>query len=213
MNDLYGPDHLQRELGLTDSQRARIQIHRDVLADWSQRMNLIGPKELDLYWRRHALDSAQLLALAPGARRWIDLGAGAGFPGLILAALLAEEADAEITLVESIGKKAAFLRAASEAMGVPAKVLHGRAEEVIPRSARFDVVTARAFAPLSRMANHFKPLLDRGAEGLFLKGADLDAELDAAAAEGWTLDTETHPSLSDPRGRILRVRSAHRRQG
>ena len=83
----YGPADLKRDLSLDDAQIARISAHRALLADWSQRMNLIGPKELDQYWRRHALDSAQLVRLAPEGRRWIDLGAGAGFPGLIVAAL------------------------------------------------------------------------------------------------------------------------------
>jgi len=206
----YGPHDLQRDLALTDAQLVRIATHRALLADWSQRMNLIGPKELDHYWRRHALDSAQLLRLAPGALRWIDLGAGAGFPGLILAALLAGVDGAQVALVESTGKKAAFLRAAIDAMGVPATVLHGRAEDLLGRGARCDVVTARAFAPLPRIIEYARPLLSRGAVGLFLKGADLASECAAAEAAGWKLESETFESLSDPRGRILRVTSARR---
>jgi len=206
----YGPADLKRDLSLDDAQIARIAAHRALLADWSQRMNLIGPKELDQYWRRHALDSAQLVQLAPEGRRWIDLGAGAGFPGLIVAALLADAPGAEVALVEATGKKAAFLREAIAVMGVPAVVLHGRAETVVPKAARYDVVTARAFAPLPRIMDYARPVLSRGAVGLFLKGADLDGELAAAAAAGWAIEADTVESLSDPRGRILRVTSARR---
>jgi 16S rRNA (guanine527-N7)-methyltransferase len=206
----YGPEDLRRDLNLSEAAMARIETHRALLADWSQRMNLIGPKELDQYWRRHALDSAQLVRLAPQARRWIDLGAGAGFPGLIIAAILADEEGAHVALVESIGKKAAFLREAIQAMRIPATVLHGRAETVIPKAARYEAVTARAFAPLPRIMDYARPVMSRGAIGLFLKGADLDSELAAAEAAGWTLEAETLESLSDPRGRILRVTSARR---
>jgi 16S rRNA (guanine527-N7)-methyltransferase len=206
----YGPDDLRRDLDLHDSAIARIETHRALLAEWSQRMNLIGPKELDQYWRRHALDSAQLVRIAPTALRWLDLGAGAGFPGLIVAALIADARGAQVFLVESIGKKAAFLREAIQAMGVPATVLHRRAEDLVRSVGRVDVVTARAFAPLPRIMDYARPLMIRGAVGLFLKGADLDSERAAAEAAGWTLEAETLESRSDPRGRILRVTSARR---
>lgn len=206
----YGPDDLRRDLDLSAAALARIEAHRALLAEWSQRMNLVGPKELDHYWRRHALDSAQLVRLAPASRRWLDLGAGAGFPGLIVAAILADAPGAHVTLVESIGKKTAFLREAIQVMGVPATVLHGRAEDVVRRAGPVDVVTARAFAPLPRIMDYARPVLSRGAVGLFLKGADLDSERAATEAAGWTLDAETFESLSDPRGRILRVTSARR---
>ncbi|NDC57734.1 MAG: 16S rRNA (guanine(527)-N(7))-methyltransferase RsmG, partial [Alphaproteobacteria bacterium] len=117
---------------------------------------------------------------------------------------------AEVALVEATGKKAAFLREAVAVMGVPAVVLHGRAETVVPKAARYDVVTARAFAPLPRIMDYARPVLSRGAVGLFLKGADLDGELAAAAAAGWAIEADTVESLSDPRGRILRVTSARR---
>jgi 16S rRNA (guanine527-N7)-methyltransferase len=210
VSETYGPQDLQRDLGLSDAAIARIAQHRAALAEWSQRMNLIGPKELDQYWRRHALDSAQLIQHAPEAKRWVDLGAGAGFPGLILAAILADTPGAEVLLIESIAKKAAFLREAAQLMGVPAKVLHGRVEDLVKGLKAVDVVTARAFAPLPRIMDYATPLLGRGALGLFLKGADLEAELAAAQAAGWRLEAEARPSLSDPRGRILMVRRAVR---
>lgn len=196
-----------RDLAVPRETAERIETHLNMLQTWSQRMNLVGPKELDHYWKRHALDSAQLVRLAPAARRWVDLGSGAGFPGLIVAAFLADAPGAEIHLVESTGKKAAFLRAAIEAMAVPAKVFHMRIEAFGAGEGRYDVVTARALAPLPRLTLYAKPILDRGAQGLFLKGADVDAELAAAGLdqEGGAYRVDVLESLSDPRGRVVRI--------
>ncbi len=205
----YGPDDLQRDLGVSRETIQRLDTHRKLLAEWSERMNLVGPKELELYWGRHALDCAQLARLAPEARRWVDLGAGAGFPGLILACLLADEAGAMVHLVESTTKKAKFLEEAIRVIGLPAKVFNDRIEAFGAGDGRYEVVTARALAPLPRLMGYAKPILDRGAQGLFLKGADLDAELAATdALNGGAYQVDVLESISDPRGRVLRITKA-----
>ena len=208
----YGPAELIRDLGVSRETVERLEAHRRLLADWSSRMNLMGPKELepDRYWRRHVLDCAQLVRIAPEARRWADLGAGAGFPGLIVACLLADQPGAAIHLVESTGKKARFLEEAVGAIGLPARVFNLRIEEFGAGEGAYDVVTARALAPLLRILEHAKPILDRGAQGLFHKGADTDAELAAAknALNGGAYRADVLESLSDPRGRIVRIRKA-----
>ena len=201
----YSVENLLSDLGVSRETGARLERHLALLTDWSARMNLIGPRELEDYWRRHALDSAQLIRHAPGAKRWIDLGSGAGFPGLVIACCLADGPGVEVTLVESNQRKAAFLREAVRATGAPAIVVAARAEDVPP--AAYDVVTARALAPLSRIIEHAKAYLDRGGVGLFLKGEDVAAEL-AEASQRWALKVEILPSLSDPRGRIVRVEGA-----
>lgn len=189
---------------------ARVEAHRALLAEWSPRINLIGPRELDEYWRRHALDCAQLVKHAPHAKTWVDLGSGAGLPGLIIAALIADEEGARVTLVETNAKKVAFLREAARAMSVPADVLHDRIENIASRVQNCDVVTARALAPLPQLIEHANPILDRGAQGLFLKGADVDAELAALgrAQHGGAFHVEVLESESDPGGRIVRVTKA-----
>jgi 16S rRNA (guanine527-N7)-methyltransferase len=204
----YGPDDFVHALPFPVPRETlgRLETHRRLLADWSQRMNLVGPRELEAFWQRHALDSAQLVALAPGAKRWVDLGAGAGFPGLVVAAFLAGRPDVSVHLVESTSKKAAFLRAVAEAAAVPVKVFNQRIEDFGAGEETYDVVTARALAPLSRLIPYAKPILDRGAIGLFHKGADLDAELAAAKnVLGGAYQADVLESLSDPRGRIVRV--------
>lgn len=208
----YGLAEFTRDLGLPVSQETaqRLETFRRLLAEWNEHTNLVGPKELDLFWSRHALDSAQLLRLAPEAKRWIDLGSGAGFPALVLACFLAEQEGASVHMVESIGKKARFLNEVIQAAGLPAQVFNMRIEDFGAGAGRYDVVTARALAPLNRLIPYAKPILDRGAQGLFHKGADLDAEMAAAndALNGGAYRAEVLESLSDPRGRIVRVTKA-----
>jgi 16S rRNA (guanine527-N7)-methyltransferase len=210
----YGPAEFQRDLGEAVPREtiARLETHRRLLEEWSERMNLVGPKELELFWSRHALDSAQVLRLAPNALRWVDLGSGAGFPGLVVAAFLAGEPGASVHLVESTGKKASFLRAVAEEAGLPVAVFNQRIEDFGAGQGPYDVVTARALAALPRLITYAKPILDRGAIGLFHKGADLDAELAAAsdALNGGAYQADVLESLSDPRGRIVRVTKASR---
>ncbi|GAM97285.1 rRNA small subunit 7-methylguanosine (m7G) methyltransferase GidB [alpha proteobacterium U9-1i] len=209
MASSYGKDDLQRDLNVSQETIARLESHRRLLGEWSQQMNLVGPKELELYWGRHALDCAQLARMAPAAKRWVDLGAGAGFPGIILACLLAETPGASVHLVESTGKKARFLEEAIRVIGLPAKVFGDRIEVFGAGEGPYDVVTARALAPLPRLMGYAKPILDRGAQGLFLKGADLDAELAATnALNGGAYQVDVLESISDPRGRVLRITKA-----
>jgi len=208
----YGPEEFQRDLGFPVSQETihRLVTYRRLLEEWSERINLVGPKELDLFWSRHVLDSAQILKFAPEAKSWVDLGSGAGFPGLVIAAFMAERSGATVQLVESIGKKAKFLTAVAEEAGLPATVYNMRIEDFGAGNGRYDVVTARALAPLPRLIGYAKPILDRGAIGLFHKGADLDAELAAAndALLGGAFRADVLESLSDPRGRIVRITKA-----
>ncbi|HVY86306.1 MAG TPA: 16S rRNA (guanine(527)-N(7))-methyltransferase RsmG [Caulobacterales bacterium] len=207
----YGRADFERDAAVSRETAERLETYRALLAEWSRRFDLIGPNELDRFWRRHALDSAQLVALAPNAKRWVDLGTGAGFPGLVIACMLAETPGADISLVESSTKKAGFLRAVIEATGVPAKVFALRIEDFTKADrSRYDVVTARALAPLKRLIEHAKPILDRGAQGLFLKGSSFEAELaDASEAlKGGAFRADVLESRSDPRGRIIRITKA-----
>ncbi len=206
----YGPAEFQQALGVSQETMQRLEAYRQLLAEWSERINLIGPRELDLFWSRHALDSAQLLSFAPEAKRWVDLGAGAGFPGLVLACFLADRPGASVHLVEATGKKARFLQAVADDLHLPAKVFNTRIEAFGAGEGPYEVVTARALAPLNRLIPYAKPILDRGAIGLFPKGANLDAELAAAkdVLIGGAYRADVLESLSDPRGRIVRISKA-----
>ena len=187
--------------GATSAQAADLERFRALLADWNQRMNLVSEASLAEFWPRHAYDSAQLLEAAPGAKVWVDIGAGAGFPGLVLAILLKGTAGARVHLVESQAKRCRFLAAVVEALGLPAEVHHARAEALALKA---DAVTARAVAPLTRLLAFARPYMARGALGLFPKGRSAEAEI-AEAREAWRFTCNIIPSRSDPGGRILKL--------
>jgi 16S rRNA (guanine527-N7)-methyltransferase len=162
-------------------------------------------------WTRHVADSLQLVPIVPKGSRWIDLGSGGGFPGIVIACALAGKSGTQVHLVESVQKKAAFLRAAASELALPAIVHAQRIEDFVSVTTEdFDVVTARALAPLDRLIGYAIPLLKRGAVGLFPKGQDVEAEL-TQASKSWTIRSDLVPSKTDPRGRIVRVRHASKR--
>jgi 16S rRNA (guanine527-N7)-methyltransferase len=191
---------------VTDSQLADLVRFQMLLADWNAVMNLVGPATIATYWTRHVLDSSQLLALAPGARTWADLGAGAGLPGVVLAILLKDTPDAKVHLVESMAKRCRFLSEVCVALDLPAQVHNMRAEDL---DLDVDVVTARACAPMTKLFGFAWPYLHRGALGLFLKGQDVATEL-FEAEKAWKFDAALQPSQSDPRGRIVQVKRLSR---
>jgi 16S rRNA (guanine527-N7)-methyltransferase len=190
---------------------ARLETIAALLAKWQKTLNLISPATLPDLWERHIADSLQLVNHVPAtARRWVDLGSGGGFPGLVAAAVMAERAGARVVLVESDTRKAAFLREAARHAALPVEVAARRIEDVSATLAPgTDVVSARALAPLPKLLDLAAPFLAAGALGLFPKGRDAEREL-TEARKGWTLDIDLAPSLSDPDGRILVVRSARR---
>jgi len=192
----------QAATGASDAAMADLEAYRALLADWNGRMNLVGPSALEDFWLRHAYDSAQLLALAPRALRWVDIGPGAGFPGVVLAILLKGRAGAVVHLVESMIKRCRFLEAVVAELGLPAELHNARAEDL---SIDCDVVVARACAPLVRLFGYARPYLKRGAVGLFLKGQDVASELEAATIS-WRFKADLIVSLSHTEGRIVRVK-------
>jgi 16S rRNA (guanine527-N7)-methyltransferase len=203
----YGPSDLVAQLGLTPDQVSDLERFRVLLEEANAVMNLVGPSAMADFWRRHALDSAQLKALAPEAKVWADLGAGAGFPGVVLAILLKGTPGAKVLLVESMAKRCRFLSHVATTLDLPAEVINARAEEVIDRPV--EVVTARACAPMERLLAYARPWLRNGAQALFLKGENVEIELQEAA-KTWTFDAELQPSSSDPKGRVVRLRRLSR---
>jgi 16S rRNA (guanine527-N7)-methyltransferase len=189
----------------------RLDVFAETLVDWNTRTNLVGASTIPQLWTRHISDSLQLLDLAPDARTWIDLGSGAGFPGLVIACALADIPGAKIHLVESNGKKATFLREAARLTGAPA-IVHGERIEKFSEvfSGPVDVVTARALAPLKLLLDQSVSLLKTGALGLFPKGQDVDAEL-TEATKYWNIKVNLAPSRTDSKGRVVVVRALERR--
>jgi len=203
-----------RALGLFPVSReteSRLDRFVEVLLRWQDKLNLIGHSTVGEIWARHVADSLQLLPLASEAKCWIDLGSGAGFPGIVLACALTGRAGAVVHLVESIGKKAAFLREAVHQLGLAAEVHAIRIEDFVKNSKlQPDVVTARALAPLDRLLELASPLLMKGTLGVFPKGQDVEGEL-TRASKYWNIDAQLVPSRTSPQARIVVVRGLKRR--
>ena len=186
--------------------REKLELLERELRRWQAIKNLVGPATLDRIWDRHIVDSLQLLDLAPDARTWLDLGSGAGFPGLVLA-IAGAERGLRVHLVESNSRKCAFLRHVVRLAGAPATIHEARLEAVIPGFVgRAEVVSARALAALPLLLEWTEPLLKAGAIGLFPKGRDAEIEL-TEARKRWTFAADILPSRTDSEARILRITS------
>lgn len=197
-----------RRFGVSRETTARLDAFVALLRTWQAKTNLVAPSTLDTLWSRHVADSLQLLSLAPTAKNWIDLGSGGGFPGMVIAAAL--EPTANIHLVESNGKKAAFLREATRVTGAPARIHAQRIEQFSQQfQGDVDVVTARALAPMTELLGYVAPLLKTGAQALLLKGQDVADEL-TQAAKYWRIEHALKPSQTDPDARIVIVRHLER---
>ena len=178
----------------------RLEVYAELLKDWQTRMNLVSNSSLDDLWRRHFLDSAQLFRLlSPRPSPLFDLGSGAGFPGMVLAIMGVPD----VTLIESNQKKSSFLREVAKETGTKVTIFADRTEQFYG-PAPANTIVARALAPLEKLIPLAKPLLARGGEFLFMKGARADEEL-TVASEKWHIDVERIRSLSDDQATILRI--------
>lgn len=177
----------------------RLQLYLDLLQQWQRTINLVGGATLRDAWRRHILDSAQLIRHLPaGAAPLVDLGSGAGLPGLVLAVMGAKD----VHLIESDQRKVAFLRAAARATGISVAVHQARIETV--RELKAAVLTARALAPLDRLLGLAEPLLTADTVCLLLKGQSFQEEL-TRASKTWTMRVQPSASLSDRSGVVLKL--------
>ncbi len=181
-----------------------------IFEKWASRINLAAPSTLADIWTRHFVDSAQLMPLGHGAKRWTDLGSGGGFPGLVVAVFLKSLDGAHIDLVESNSKKAAFLQTAIRQLDLPARVYVRRIEAIGGLIPSPDIVTARALAPLSRLLELSCPLFSVTTRGLFHKGRDYRRELEESADE-WEFDLVEHASAVENGSVILEISNLRRR--
>ena len=190
---------------------ARLDRYVDLLLEWQAKTNLVAPSTLPNLWTRHIADSLQLLALAPAAKVWLDLGSGGGFPGVVLACALAETPGTIVHLVERNAKKAAFLREALRVTSTPGMVHLADIGDTVDRiTGRVDCVTARAVAPLNQLIGLVEPLVGKGAKALFLKGQDVDAEL-TEATKCWKITPHLHSSRTGGGGWIVELDQIERR--
>jgi 16S rRNA (guanine527-N7)-methyltransferase len=197
------PEGFRETVDVSRETLARLTVYAGLVAKWQRAVNLVGRASLADPWRRHMLDSAQLMALlpphgGPDPRVVVDLGSGAGFPGMVLAILGA----GEVHLIESNRRKCAFLAEVARATGTKVSIHAARAEALHPWPAH--VVTARALAPLGRLLRLAAPFVAPGGMCLFLKGQRAQEEL-TAAEKDWKMRAEIVPSLTSRSGMIVKV--------
>jgi 16S rRNA (guanine527-N7)-methyltransferase len=211
---IRGPEDFAAAFDVSRETIERLTLYENLLRQWQKAVNLVAPGTLNEVWHRHFADSAQLLARMPAVTQsWIDLGSGGGFPGLVVAMLLAERRNGpRVTLIESDSRKGAFLREVARQAGIAVDILSTRAESVtiqvnlpLPR-----VVSARALAPLDRLLKLAAPLAPPGTTLLFGKGKDVDKEL-RAAETAWKFDVVLVPSVTDKHGRIVVITNLERK--
>lgn len=183
---------------------ARLTAYLDLVAKWNPAINLVSAASLADGWSRHVLDSAQLvLATDKSVGRWLDIGSGAGFPGLVVAILMEDSRpDMSVTLVESDRRKATFLSTASRELGLKTEIVCARIEQLAPAHA--DIISARAFAPLGRLLRDAAPHFATDGVGLFLKGEQYQAEIAQAQIE-WAFQCDVIPSKTNPAAVVLKV--------
>lgn len=186
----------------------RLERYAALLAHWQKSTNLIAPSTLPRLWSRHFADSAQIRGLAPKARLWLDLGSGAGFPGLVVAILQTGQPGFRMHLVDSNQKKCAFLAEVVRETKAPVDIHAMRIEEFgeSAHALKPDVVSARALAPLPRLCELAQPFFAPATRGLFLKGREAEAEIQAAKMT-WEFTAALHPSLTSADSPIVEVRA------
>ena len=202
------PESVKAALGSVSREtEQRLSRYEALFEAWSQRINLVANSTRHDFWHRHVEDSAQLVQLKPGVRRWADLGSGGGFPGLVLAILMSEHDDGRTDLIESNRKKAAFLQTVRAACAPAAHVHAQRVEHTIPLLPAPECVTARALAPLPDLIRMTAPWLEKGTVGLFHKGRGFEAEV-AESRALWDIDLIEHASVVAADSVIIEVRAA-----
>ena len=201
----FGPDEFAAAVPVSRETLDRLRRYHQLLEDWNSRHNLVSRGSMQDVWRRHFLDSAQVADLIPTtARTLVDLGSGAGFPGLVLAIMRPE---LRVTLIEATAKKCRFLQTVAHELGLKVAIRNERIEDSPPES--FGIVTARACAPLAHLLSYAQRFWGMGTRAFIHKGQNLASEL-TEAHKSWRIVSEQHSSRSDPSGIILEIRELQR---
>ena len=199
-------EFLRNNLGVSRETMELLQIYVDVLVRWQGKTNLIANSTIDTIWRRHICDSAQCKLLLPGKTNWLDLGSGAGFPGIVLAILGREESGFCVNMVESNLKKCAFLRTVIRETGISANVYSQRIESVTKQFLGIEVVTARALTSLDELFSLTFDWLGQGSVGLFPKGREYLSELEKCRGR-WEFDLIKHDSRIEENSVLLEIQN------
>lgn len=206
-NEALSPEEFAVGAHVSRETLARLKLYAGMLADWNTRQNLVSRTSLNDVWLRHFMDSAQLLEfIPPAAKSLVDLGTGAGFPGLVLAELMRDR-EIRIVLYDATQKKREFLNAVIQRLNLAVELRGDRIEEAAPQM--FDVIVARALAPLDTLLAYAQRFWGKYTVGLFLKGQNVVSEL-TKAHKYWKMLLQKHPSRTSDSGVVLEIRGLSR---
>jgi len=195
----FSASDFQMFMNLSDKKIKNFEIYIDMLIKWNKRINLVSSSTVKTAWFRHVLDSAQIYSYLPKkTKSLIDFGSGAGFPGMVMALIGVPK----VHLVESKTKKAEFLYAVCNATGADVQIHNSRIESLASR--KFDVITARALAPLTKLLEYGFNFSNKNSVQLYLKGRNVETEL-TQAKKKWNMDLQSHQSVTDPESRVLSI--------
>lgn len=197
----------ENDLDVSRETLEKLKTFAELLRKWNPKINLVSKSSLDDLWPRHILDSVQIFELVPGPGKWVDLGSGGGFPGIVISILNQEERNFDVVMVESDQRKSAFLRTAIRELDLAAKVKTERIEELECLEA--DVLSARALADLTKLLGFAELHLKRGGIALFPKGQSWQRE-DLEARQDWNYDLETVTSKTNSDAAILKIKDIAR---
>lgn len=206
MTNITSAETFQRAFGVSRETITRLKQYEELLLKWQRVQNLVAPNTLNEIWHRHFADSAQLVKFLGDSKIIVDMGAGAGFPGMVLAILLMDRPEVCVHLVEANGRKCSFLKDVARQTGAHVEIHNCRIEVFAIESTipKIDVVTARALKSLDTLLSLGSFAFEKGASGLFLKGKSVSEEIDEANKD-WMFETECFESLTDPLGRIVKI--------
>ena len=200
--DTFGPAEFAKASSVSHETLALLEAYVELLRQWNEKRNLVSKASLEEVWLRHVLDSAQLVPVLPThVETLVDIGSGAGFPGLVVAIMCPR---LNVTLYEATRKKTEFLQAVVDGLGLKNVQIRNERVEAAARG-RFDVVTARACAPLSKLLEYAQDFIGPGTVCLFLKGQNLVLEL-TDARKSWRMKVRQHRSVTHPLGAVLEIR-------
>ena len=198
---------IENDLDVSRETLEKLKAFAEIVRKWNPKINLVSKSSLDDLWSRHILDSVQIFELVPGPGKWVDLGSGGGFPGIVISILNQEERNFDVVMVESDQRKSAFLRTAIRELDLAAKVKTERIEELECLEA--DVLSARALADLTKLLGFAELHLKRGGIALFPKGQSWQRE-DLEARQDWNYDLETVTSKTNSDAAILKIKDIAR---
>ena len=209
---IASPHHELNGLPVSRETSERLEHFASLFQKWAKSINLVAPSTISDMWQRHIADSAQIFQLCSGPKRWVDLGSGGGFPGIITAIFLAELSDGWVHLVESNNKKAAFLRVALTETGARGSVHPIRIEEASKSIPHCDAISARALADLTQLLDYCSPWMSEGstAKAYFHKGRDYQVEIDKAVSR-FQFDLVKHASVVEPDSVVLEIANLSRK--